>query len=433
MKPFGPTVALSLFLIPALGWGETVLTLKDAVDRALTRNLSLQRTEADLVAARRQVDQAWSALLPRLTVSTGLTRANQGQTVLGVTQDPTASLSASASVSLSLSASVLTQMENLKLNLRSRELTTESARRSVEKTVQQLWASLLLEQANIRLSQDNLTRRTKNLADVQAKYKAGLVPDVDVLSAEVSVESLRPTIDSMETTFQNDLGQLKIVLGLPLDEDLKLAGNLEDRWEDQVKLPEGPSTPSATVRQADLSVDSARTALDAQKRSVLLPTATLSWSTAPSLALKSGQTWNDTQGMLSLGLSFSVDGLLPWGQQAETTTEAVEKVAAAESQASEARLTSDLKKQNATRQILQTVKSIRSGLLNRDLAQKTYDLNQQAFQHGTKDLLSLQNAESDLSQAQYNVLAQRVSLLSAVRDLEDELGLAFGTILGGIQ
>jgi outer membrane protein TolC len=435
MNPFGHVLTVTLFAVAGTtAFGTPVtLTLHDAIDRALTQNLSLRRTQTSLAAAQRQEDHAWAILLPKVSASTGLSRANYGQTVLGVTAEPSTYLSASASVSVTLSSAILTKFETLELSLRSQQLVTDSARRSIEKSIHLLWASLLLEQANIHLAEDNLARQSQNLEDIRAQFKVGLAPDVDLLGAEVSTESLRPKISALQTNFENDVGRLNILLGFPLDQKLVLSGNLDERWEDLVTTPNELTTASSSVRQAELQLESARESLRSQQRLAYWPTATLSWTTTPTVPLKSGGAWSDSQGLLSLGLSFSVDGALPWGTQAESLVEASETVTTDESQLVEAQMDSALKKQSAQRLILQSIQSIHADLLNRELAQKNYDRTQEAYRHGTKDFLSLQNAASDLSQAQFTVLSERVSLLTAVRDLEDESGLPFGTLLGGVE
>ena len=51
-----------------------------------------------------------------------------------------------------------------------------------------------------------------------------------------------------------------------------------------------------------------------------------------------------------------------------------------------------------------------------------------AYNHGSKDLLTLQTAADNLLKAKTNEQSQLYSLISAILDLENTLGVPFGTI-----
>ena len=409
------------------------LNVDEAVKIAVDKNLSLQRTSWDLDAKKRQADNAWGVLVPTTSVSAGLSRANNGVTVLGVTSDPVWNLSASAGLSLSIPASVFATLDTVKLNYRSGQLTYELARRSLEKNVRLGFASLLLEKENLKLAQENIQRREKSLTDTQTKYKAGLAPDLDVLSAQVSLETLKPNYQNLQASYENDLGQLKLLLGLPIDKPLELAGSLSTPVEKTLNLASvaGVQSVSPDVRQAELSVEAARLGLTGEQAAAWLPTASLSWNTAPAVALKSGSGWSDSTGALSLQLEYSLESVFPWTASQEKLAEAEESVRSSRNLREETQAKSALNRQNYVRQIEQAVQSLQTQALNVQLAQKTYDLSLVAYDQGAKDLLSLQNTEGDLNQARYDLLSQRYALISTVLNLEYELDVPFGTVFGG--
>ena len=409
------------------------LNVDEAVKIAVEKNLSLQRTSWDLDAKKRQADNAWGVLVPSTSVSAGLSRANNGVTVLGATSDPVWNLSTSAGLSLSIPASVFATLDTVKLSYRSGQLTYELARRNLEKNVRLAFASLLLEKENLKLAQENIQRREKSLTDTQTKYKAGLAPDLDVLSAQVSLETLKPNYQKLQASYENDLGQLKLLLGLPIDKPLELAGSLSTAVENSLNLASvaGVQSVSPDVRQAELSVEAAQLSLTGEQAAAWFPTASLSWNTAPAVALKSGSSWSDSTGELSLQLGYSLDSMFPWTASKEKLTEAEESVRSSRNLREETEAKSALNRQNYVRQIEQAVQSLQTQALNVQLAQKTYDLSLVAYDQGAKDLLSLQNTEGDLNQARYDLLSQRYALISTVLNLEYELDVPFGTVFGG--
>ena len=51
-----------------------------------------------------------------------------------------------------------------------------------------------------------------------------------------------------------------------------------------------------------------------------------------------------------------------------------------------------------------------------------------AYNHGTKDLLSLQNAQDSLFSTRVNLLNQAYTLETTVLNLENIIGVPFGTL-----
>ena len=69
-------------------------------------------------------------------------------------------------------------------------------------------------------------------------------------------------------------------------------------------------------------------------------------------------------------------------------------------------------------------------LLNRnvEIAQKAYDMTLAAYSHGSRDLLTLQNSADSLLKAKTDRESQLYNLISAVLDLENTLGIPFGSL-----
>jgi outer membrane protein TolC len=408
------------------------LTLDGAVKLALEKNLSLQRSAIDLLGKKRTSDNAWGLLVPSTSFSTGVARPNNAYGVTGASVDPTWSQTATAGVSLTLPASLFTNLAQAQLAYQSGSLTYDTARRSLEKNVRLAFGSLLLEEENLTLSEQNVARKQTAYNDTQTKYKSGLASDLDVLSAQVALETLKPSLQRLRATYLNDLGQFKVLLGIPTSQDVSLSGSLDEEIEKNLQIDAAQgTTESPSVRAAQLSLRSAELGLDSTRLSSWLPTTSLSWTTQPARSLTSGSKWTDSTGALSLTLSYSLDSFFWWTTKSTDVASAEDTVKTSRSELDETRTNSALTRENDVRLIKQAVESLATQRLNLALAQKTYDLTRDAYQRGTKDLLTLQNSEGDLNQAHFDLLSQRYTLISAVIDLEYELNLPFGTLWGG--
>jgi len=424
----------------APGFAESkTLNLDEAVRAATEHNLALQRTAWDLDARSRQNDKAWNVFLPSTSVSNTLSRSNPATNSLtGVESKSTWTDSAALNFSLSLSGNVLASLEAVALNYQTGLVTYELAKKSLEKSVRLAYYSLLLEQENLKLTQDSMERSAKNLAKVQANYKAGLVPDLDVFSAQVAYEQLKPQYQQLESSHLNNLGQLKLMLGLPLDQDIVLEGSLASAVEKNLNLKAADlGKVSPDVQKAQLTVDASELNKKSLDLNSWFPTVTLAWGVAPTMIdvfdevykSRASKSWQDG-GSLSLRLSYSLDSLIPWTQSREAILQAEDTLRKSRSQLEETKTTSTLNRANYVRTILQAVQSLASLELNVQLAQKTYDLSLDSYNKGGKDLLAVQSSEGDLNSARYKVLSQRYTLLSSVLALEYELGVPFGTLMG---
>lgn len=56
-------------------------------------------------------------------------------------------------------------------------------------------------------------------------------------------------------------------------------------------------------------------------------------------------------------------------------------------------------------------------------------MTQTAYNHGSKDFLTLQNAADSLMNAKISLMSQKITLLNTVLSLENTLGLPFGTLM----
>jgi outer membrane protein len=68
---------------------------------------------------------------------------------------------------------------------------------------------------------------------------------------------------------------------------------------------------------------------------------------------------------------------------------------------------------------------------NLELMQKTYDMTLIAYNNGSKDLSALETAQDNLSSARFSLQNQKYTIINAVLNLENTLGVPFGTLSKG--
>ena len=86
--------------------------------------------------------------------------------------------------------------------------------------------------------------------------------------------------------------------------------------------------------------------------------------------------------------------------------------------------------------LLDSLKSNRAALAayqaNLALAERSWELTQEAYRRGTRDLLALQSAEQALREAWLQLINHNRAILETIVDLEYSCGLSFGS-LGGTK
>jgi outer membrane protein TolC len=214
-------------------------------------------------------------------------------------------------------------------------------------------------------------------------------------------------------------------LGLPQSEQITVVGTLEGASMTSPPIPGVNEAFSImTLKKQIESLQRQRKSLQYQ---TYAPNLVLSWNGNPAYA---NDTWTDSAGSVSVGLSFSLDGLLP-GSAARTRIDSIDdNIRIAETQVREASLNQQSRMRQYIRTIEQSIESISALLLNIELAEQTYAMYVESYRHGTSDLQQLRGAADSLSQTKNRLYQEYYTLIAATLDLEKEINVPFGSLAG---
>ena len=288
---------------------------------------------------------------------------------------------------------------------------------------------LLIYQKNMELVQSNLETNKKRYDQTETRYKGGLAPELDVLNSWLAWSKLVPTYDSLSTTYQRKLDQLKITLGIPAAEEVVLQGDMESAIPEEVDLsaiPEEYETPELRKLKASLMVaESSRKEL---RGSSLFPELSLGWSFTPTWDDLSQSDQYTDRGSLSATLSWHLDNLIPNSsgnlkiKQLEDNSEKLRLQIAEEEEDSISRV------ENLIRQIKQQQESVKTLEMTKEVAEKTLSLTEEAYKYGTKDMLDVSEAQQTVRDAKMDILRGKYDIYCSILELEYTLNLAFGTL-----
>jgi len=237
---------LILIPLPAAGQTPRTLSFADVASVALRENLPLRAAALDVTAAEAQLAQARSGHRARMEMSASYTRTQgPGQTISFANPfgpvPPTitvtlpspgpdlAALSVRLQYPLYAGGRVESQIALAEANLRGARAAFRRAAQQVVSTTEQTYLQALLARETLFAEQRSLGRAEEALRVAQARAAAGASPQFDVLQAQVAVAAARQAVVRAETAVQNASAGLNLLLGLPLDTSLVLAGTLERR------------------------------------------------------------------------------------------------------------------------------------------------------------------------------------------------------------
>jgi outer membrane protein TolC len=410
--------------------GPRKIGVDEAVALAEKSDEGLAQAAIALQAKSRALGLVWNNFLPSVAVSAGVadngTSTNAGSNQLAAT--------GGVSASLNLSAATGDARRLSKLEYERQILAYEKAKASLELSIRKEAYTILLDEERLKQARQNIERESESYAQTEAKYKAGLASEIDLLSANVSLESLKPTADGYATTLANDLDSLESVLGLPADEEITIWGGLEAEDRAIARLLEEATASkdedNRGVAAAAKSLELARLTKSSLSASKLLPSLALSASLTPNLPMASFPASSQASSSVTASaiLSLSLDNFLPGSAAQESIAEAQDSIANAESALREAIRDARVARKSDARSVEDDRSSLAALKLNVQLAEKSYAASREAYNRGYLTLTSLQSAAGDLDSAKLTALSKSYDLISAALDLAFATGLPLNLI-----
>ena len=227
------------------------LTLDKALEIALSDNPTIKVAEEEIALKKVANKETWQSLLPEASIG-----GTWNHTITAAHMNLGGQ---SFKISLPLFApSVYKAMSMTKTDI---ELAVEKSRASKQDLVNQVtkaYYQLMLAQDSYEVLQKSYKLAEDNYNVVNAKYQQGAVSEFDKISAEVQMRSVKPNVISAGNAVTLSKLQLKVLMGITEDFDLKIADNLAnyetDLFANQLnELNEGLVN-NTTMKQFDLNM-----------------------------------------------------------------------------------------------------------------------------------------------------------------------------------
>ncbi|MBO6176171.1 MAG: TolC family protein [Treponema sp.] len=425
-KFFSVTALIVMSAVSAAYSEELKLTIEDSVKYALDGNLTIKQNQIELEQAERNNRWSWNSISPTANVS-----ASYSQTLPEEENavSDAGTITITGKLNLSLSANLATSVKAASLNYKSSKISYETARRTIELSVRKAFWALLNEQENIALQEKNEATAKSQYESNRTKYNRGSLSQLDVLSAQVTWQNAQFSLESARTTWKNDTAAFKQMLALPQDTEIKLIGDLNEILSLKEISLDGITIENPTLKSLEVQLESAKNALTAARLSAYTPVLTAGYSyTMNAASDDTGSLTDSGKGTLSFGATIPLDGLFPWSDTSLAVDTKKDSVKKLELEIENQKTTLEVSIESYLNQIKEYQSLVELRKSSIELAEQTYNMTLEAYNHGTKDLLSLQSASDSLFTARVNLLSQAYTLICAVLDLENTAGVSFGTL-----
>ncbi len=177
----------------------------------------------------------------------------------------------SAGLNVSLPIVVPSLWKNIQMSEVDIRLSMEKARASRIDLVNQVkksFYSLLLAQDSYGVFKKTYETDSVNLESIRNRYNQGIVAEYDVITADVRLKSLIPSILQSQNMMKIAELQLKMLMGIDSDIPVRVVGSLDDYEKsmfDSIIPADTSLMNNSDIKQFDLQAEQAKNAYEMQK------------------------------------------------------------------------------------------------------------------------------------------------------------------------
>lgn len=442
VKQFNKRIVMVAVLICILS--TAVLRAQDTLTVSLSKALEIAMSESPTIkVANKEIEridyskkERLSGLFPTISGSGTYSRTiSKTKSVISMNGTPMilefgVDNTFSAGVSAGLPIIAPTLWATLKMNEYDTQLALESARSSkisLVNSIKKAYYGILLSQDSYDVFRRSYKNSSENANVIKNKYKQGTVSEYEWIRADVQVKNAESNLTSAESAVNMSKLQLKILMGLDMDVQIKILGKLSDfeteKYSEIMKIDMDAVTKNSDLVQFDIKSKQLDQSLKIQQ-STWLPTL------GASINYSYNSMGNDSQKMFNgytnypgsgAGLSLSIP-IFQGGSKYFKYKQIKIQQDELKIQRENIKRSVDLQALNCIDNIKKSIKKIESNKDGLKQAEKALSISQKMYDVGVATYLDLNNTELAYINAGLSYNQSIFDYLSAKADLEKLLG-----------
>ena len=414
------------------------ITLEEAIEIALSESNTIKIADMTIEKTGYAKKGAYSALYPNISATGNYQRTLKKQVMvmdMGMGDPLEIEVGTSNNVSAGVSAAmplVNAQLwQSLKLSALDVELAIEQARSSkislVSQVKQSFYAVLLAKEA-YNVYKEVYDNAQKNFEDVEKKYNVGKASEFEYLRAKVNVNNAEPEVFNAESSVELAIWQLKAIMGIDLNTELDVEGELKDYTEELTVMTLAASDTVSFENNTNLLQlrlqDEMLSRTIKMTKFQYIPTLSASFAyNYNAMGNTFDMSWNPYS-VVALSLNIPIfDGFSKRNniRQYKKTQD----ILRLNIEDTERNLNIAL--ENYRDQMNTSVKRFTAAEATLEMAQKSYDISEKMYEVGKATLVELNDAQLALTQAQLTMSQAIYQFMINKASIEELMGVEYIT------
>ncbi len=226
------TILTAIFLVATVltASAQLHLTLDEALRIALSENPTIKIADMEVERYDYVKGETWGNLLPQISADGMYTRSIVKQEIAkGLSFGADNTLSATANLALPLFApQVWRTLRMTKTQLAAAVESARGSRITLTAEVKKAFYNILLAEQSLAVLRESEATVQRTVDDTQIMYDNGLSSEYDLLTAQVRLSNLKPSIIQTENSIRVAKLLLKMYLALPEEVEISVVGSLDD-------------------------------------------------------------------------------------------------------------------------------------------------------------------------------------------------------------
>lgn len=429
-----------LGIFGSLGFAQEI-SIEKALELAKTNNPDLQKQRLTLQDAQRKSENRWNKFLPSLSANASISNGHDFK------EASEWNWRASAGANLSFTFGLPTSLQQASLDYLQQKTTYEKLESQTISSISSTFYSLIAEQQNIQILKESQKLAQDVYNQTKRNYNNGLASELDMLKSQYSYLSLEPQIQQAQSSYNNNLANFGLKLGIADSSNLTLKGELQLV---QVKLPASQELIEKYLEKrhdvilSEISVQQAENTSKIQSANKL-PSLSLS----ENISLGENPLYNpevqqeginplSVSGSFSVGVSIPLSSWIPGSQDSLTSKTNKDNITKAKITAEETKKSAENDINNKVAEVNRLWNLIDVSKLNVSIATRSYELAKDGYRAGLVSQTDLETTRQQMVNAQLSHLQTQIKYLSSIYDCAYALNMqienfykTFGNNFGG--
>lgn len=413
------------------------ITLEEAIEIALSESNTIKIADMTIEKTGYAKKGAYSALYPNINATGNYQRTLKKQVMAmemaGQAMEIEVGMSNNVSAGVTAAMPLVNAQlwQSLKLSALDVELAIEQARSSkislVSQVKQSFYAVLLAKEA-YNVYKEVYDNAQKNFEDVEKKYNVGKASEFEYLRAKVNVNNAEPEVFNAESSVELAIWQLKAIMGIDLNTELDVEGELKDYTEELTVMTLAASDTVSFENNTNLLQlrlqDEMLSRTIKMTKFQYIPTLSASFAyNYNAMGNTFDMSWNPYS-VVALSLNIPIfDGFSKRNniRQYKKTQD----ILRLNIEDTERNLNIAL--ENYRDQMNTSVKRFTAAEATLEMAQKSYDISEKMYEVGKATLVELNDAQLALTQAQLTMSQAIYQFMINKASIEELMGVEYIT------